>query len=124
MQRKFTMAFHVPGSLSANLNIRTTINSDCELRHVSAVGSNANDATIDIGTSADTDGFLDGGANGDSNTPAEFELADFNGALITTQGKDYPRLSDGDILVIVVDYDGASGTAADDFTLVLTFAEG
>ena len=45
-------------------------------------------------------------------------------ALLTTAGKDYPRLNDGDVFVATLDYDGASGTAAQNVTIVLTFAEG
>ena len=124
MQRKFVQTFHVPGALSANMDVRFTIPSPCELRHVSAVASNDSDATLALGTSADTDGFLAACVIGDSGTPVEKELADFDGALLTEAGKDYPRLSDGDVFVVTVDYDGASGTAGEDVTIVLTFAEG
>ena len=114
MLRKFTHPYHIPGTLSANLNIRFTIPSDCTLLHVSAVASNDSDATLALGTSADTDGFLAACVIGDSNTPVEKAIADFDGAL----------LSDGDIFVATLDYDGAAGTAAADVTPVFTFAEG
>jgi hypothetical protein len=122
MNRVFQVPFHVPGTLAANLSIRWTAPFDCQLVHVSAVGSNANDATLAIGTSADTDGFVTAYAIGDSGTPAEKEaLTDFDGALA---GSQFPHISDGDILVLTLDYDGAAGTAADDVTIVLTFTEG
>jgi hypothetical protein len=124
MHRKFVMAFHVPGSLAANVDLRFTVPSDCTLVHVSAVASNDSDATLALGTSADTDGFLAACVIGDSATPVEKEIADFDGALLSDAGGEHPRLSDGDVFVATVDYDGASGTAADDFTLVLTFQEG
>ncbi|MFN2152864.1 MAG: hypothetical protein ACK2T5_14770 [Anaerolineales bacterium] len=124
MLNKFSHAFHIPGTLAANLNIRFTVPSDCCLVHVSAVASNDSDATITLGTSADTDGFLAACVIGDSATPVEKERADFDGALLTDAGKENPRLSDGDIFVIVLDYDGSAGTAADDVTIVLTFTEG
>ena len=124
MQRKFSHAFHVPGTLSANLNIRFTVPTDCCLVHVSAVASNDSDATLALGTSADTDGFLEACVIGDSATPVEKAIADFDGALLTFAGSEPPRLADGDVFVVVLDYDGASGTAANDFTLVLTFVEG
>ena len=126
MQRKFQQAYHIPGTLSADLNIRSTVPSNCTLVHVSAVASNDSDALITIGTSADADGFLASCVIGDSNTPVEKDLGDFDGALLTLGASDdeYPRLSDGDILVIALDYDGDGGTAADDVTIVLTFAEG
>ena len=122
MNRVFQVPFHVPGTLAANLSIRWTAPFDCQLVHVSAVGSNANDATLAIGTSADTDGFVTAYAIGDSGTPAEKEaLTDFDGALA---GSQFPHISDGGILVLTLDYDGAAGTAADDVTIVLTFTEG
>ena len=124
MQRKFTHAFHVPGTLSANLNIRFTVPSDCCLVHVSAVGSNANDGLLTLGTSADTDGWLASCAIGDSNTPVEKAIANFDGALLSDAGNEPPRAVDGTIVVAILDYDGAAGTATDDFTLVLTFVEG
>jgi hypothetical protein len=124
MLNKFTKAFHIPGTLTANINIRFTIPSPCSLVHVSAVASNDSDATMALGTSADTDGFLAACVIGDSNTPVEKQRADFDGALLTDAGKENPRLADGDIFVITIDYDGSSGTAADDLTLVLTFTEG
>ena len=65
MQRKFTHAFHIPGTLSADLNIRFTVPSNCSLVHVSAVASNDSDATLAIGTSADTDGYLAAATIGD-----------------------------------------------------------
>jgi hypothetical protein len=95
--------------------------------HVSAVCSDANPFGINIGTSADTDGFLTKQSSGYSNTPAEFDRDDFAGALLTYAGDEYPRFSDGDIIVIEVDYNyngGGSGAACDDATIVLTFQEG
>ena len=124
MHRKFVQTIHVPGSLAANMDVRWTVPSDCTLVHVSAVASNDSDATLALGTSADADGFLEACVIGDSQTPVEKEVADFDGALLSDAGNEHPRLSDGDIFVATVDYDGASGTAADDLTLVLTFQEG
>ena len=124
MHRKFVMACHVPGSLAANDALRYSVPSDCTLVHVSAVASNDSDATLALGTSADTDGFLTACVIGDSGTPVEKAVANFDGALLSDAGNEHPRLSDGDVFVATVDYDGASGTAADDLTLVLTFQEG
>ena len=122
MNRVFQTAFHIPGTLAANLNIRWTAPFNCQLIHVGAVGSNANDAELTVGTSADTDGYIEAFAIGDSNTPVEKEaLTDFDGALASSQ---YPHIADGTILVLVLDYDGDGGTAADDVTIVLTFTEG
>ena len=109
MLNKFTKAFHIPGTLSANLDMRFTIPSPCSLVHVCAVASNDSDATMALGTSADTDGFLAACVIGDSQTPVEKERAEFDGALLTDAGKENPRLADGDIFVITIDYDGCAG---------------
>lgn len=120
MQRKFTMAFHVPGTLSADLSIVFTAPSPCQLVHVSSVGSNS--GLLTIGTTTDPDGYIASHSIGDSDVPVEKEaLTDFDGALADSQ---YPHIADGDIVQAVLDHDGASGTATDDFTLVLTFLEG
>jgi hypothetical protein len=124
MLRKFQNTIHIPGTLTADLDIRFTAPSGCHLVHVSAVASNDSDATMALGTSSDTDGFLAAATIGDSQTPKEFDLDDFDGALLTEAGKDYPEIDDGDVFIITIDYDGATGTAAADLTIVLTLQEG
>ncbi len=124
MIRKFVHTFHVPASLSADMDIKFTVPSDCSLVHVSAVASNDSDALITIGTSADADGWLASCVIGDSSVPVEKAVADFDGALLSDAGNEPPRAVDGTIVAIALDHDGAGGTAADDFTLVMTFVEG
>ena len=124
MQRKFTHAFHVPGTLSADINIRFTAPSDCSLVHVSAVASNASNALITIGDSDDADEYLTSSDVGDSNVPAEFDGNDFVDTSGVTHDRYYPRIADGKVVCIAVDHDGDSGTAAADLTIVLTFVEG
>jgi hypothetical protein len=122
MQRKFQQAYHIPGTLSANVDIRFIVPSDCTLVHVSAVASNDSDATLAVGPATDTDGYITAYAIGDSLTPNEKEgLSDFDGAVANGQ---YPHIADGTIVVLALDYDGAAGTAAQDVTIVLTFVEG
>jgi len=113
----FTIPIHVPGSLSADLDIRFTAPFDFTIEHVSAVTSNDSDATIKIGTSSDDDEFLEECVVGDSQVPVEKGRTDF----VDDQ---FPRIEDGDVVVISVDYDGGSGTAGDDLTIVLTCAKG
>jgi len=117
MQRVFQQSYHVPGTLAANVNIRFTVPMDCQLVHVSAVASNNSDATLALGSSADTAAYLVAAVIGDSNTPVEFAKANF-------VGTEFPHIVDGTIFVATLDYDGSSGTAAADVTLVLTFTEG
>jgi len=122
MNRVFVTAFHVPGTLAADLTIKWTAPFDCQLIHVQAVGSNANDATLTVGDSTDPDGYVTAFAIGDSGTPVEKEAtSDFAGALA---GSQYPHITNGTIIHLVLDHDGAAGTAADDVTIVLTFTEG
>ena len=124
MQRTFQQAYHVAGTLAANLAITFTAPCDCTLLHVSAVGSNANDGLLTIGDSADADEYLTSSSIGDSHTPVEFDGGDFVDTSGNTHTRYYPRIADGTIVKIALDFDGAGGTATEDFTLVLTFAEG
>jgi hypothetical protein len=120
MQRKFVQAFHVPGELGADLNIRWTAPSDCTLVHVSAVSSDADAAGLTIGTSVTAAAYLAKCSAGVSNTPVEKARTDF-------VGTQYPQISDGDIVAIAVDYNyagGGSASASSDVTIVLTFQEG
>ena len=122
MNRVFQQSYHIPGTLSADIAIKFTAPFDCQLVHVSAVASNDSDATLAVGSSADTDGYITAGVIGDSNTPVEKEaLTDFDGALASSQ---YPHITDGTIVTADLDYDGATGTAAQNVTIVLTFTEG
>jgi hypothetical protein len=125
MLGKFTHAFHVPGTLSADLNIRFKAPTDCQLVHVSAVGSNGYAAGLEVGDATDADGYLTKYSIGVSNTPVEKEaISDFSGALA---GSQYPRISDGDVVALTLDYDyngGGAANASADVTIVLTFVEG
>ena len=123
-QRVFQQAYHVPGTLAANVDIKFTAPFDCTLLHVSAVASNDSDATLTIGDSSDADEYLQSTTIGDSGTPAEFDGDDFVDTAGVQHSRYYPRIADGTIVAIALDYDGSSGTAAHDFTIVLTFAEG
>jgi hypothetical protein len=114
---KFALAFHIPGTLAANISMYWTAQADCQLIHVSANGSNANNGILDIGPTADTDGYLDGVDIGDSNSPIEFGRSSFVGG-------EFPHIVKGTVVALSLDYDGAGGTATHDFTVVLTFTEG
>ena len=113
----FTVSYHTAGALAANHTFVFTAPFDCQLVHVSAVGSNANNGIIDIGPSTDTDGYLDAKDIGDSSVPAEFDQNDFVGG-------EFPHIVKGTIVIASLDYDGAGGTATQNFTLVMTFVEG
>jgi hypothetical protein len=116
--KHFGRTIHVPGALTADLDIRLSVPVDCRLKRVSAVASNDSDATLAIGISTDTDSILTAATIGDSQTPVTKDVSDW--ATTNPTGD----LDQGDILVLTVDYDGASGTAAQDLTIDLDFIEG
>jgi hypothetical protein len=125
MQRKFVQAFHVPGTLGADLAIVWTVPSDCTLKHVSAVGSNAYGAGLEVGTTGDANGYITKYTIGVSSTPVQKEAeSDFDGALANSA---YPHITDGTVMKLTLDYNyngGGSANASADVTIVLTFIEG
>ncbi len=110
--------FHVPGTLAANINIRWKAANNFRIQKVSSVASNDSDATLELGISTDTNSILVAAVIGDSNVPVEKSRSDF--ASTNTTG----AVTKGEIVVIALDYDGATGTAAADFTCVITVLEG
>lgn len=112
------LCFHVPGTLSANLDIRWKAAFDGRIKHISAVASNDSDATLMVGVSTDTDEILAAATIGDSQVPVEKTCANWASTNPTA------AFSKGETLVLTVDYDGSSGTAADDLTIVITLLEG
>ncbi len=111
-------SFHVPGTLAANVDVRFAVPVDCRLVHVSAVASNDSDATMTIGDSSDTDSILASTTIGDSGVPAAFDRDDWASTNETAE------FAKGDVAVLTVDFDGSSGTAAADLTVVITALEG
>lgn len=120
----FSVSWHVHGTLAANASFRWVAPFNCSLVHAQAVASNDSDATIIIGTSADDNGFLTSTTIGDSGTPAEWDLDDWDGALVADPGNDYPHITNGTIVLVTLDFDGSSGTAAQNVDIHLTFSEG
>ena len=112
------LCFHVPGAMTADLDIRWAAAYDGRAKHISAVTSNDSDATIAFGVSTDTDEILAASTIGDSQTPVEKTAA--NWATTNSSG----QFSKGEVLVLTVDYDGSSGTAGEDLTVVITLLEG
>jgi len=122
MIREFEKCFHINGAMTAAANIRWNAPDDCQLLHVSGVTSNDAATTIEIGdetTAALHLASYDIGAG--ANTVHERGDNSAFGDFATGQ---YPRISDGDTVVIAVDHDGDTGTSGADLTLVLRFAEG
>jgi len=115
---RVTYAFHVPGTLAANVSIVFTLPFDAQLVHLSAVGSNGNNGILDLGYVGALEAYVKDLDIGDNNAPAECEDPD------DFVGSNFPHIAAGTILAASLDYDGAGGTATHDFTLVLTFTEG
>ena len=115
--REFQVGFHITGTLAANASIVWTAPFDCQLVHISAVGSNANNGLMTIGNTSTADAYLTSASIGDSNVPVEFARSSF-------VGTEFPHIADGTVLAVALDYDGAGGTATANFTLVLTFTVG
>src|SRR5687768_13634281 len=109
---------HYHGTLAADATYRWKTPFDCILQHVSAVASNNSDATLKFGTSSDDDEIMTATAIGDSGAPAEFTAS--NWAATNPTG----RLDKGDVFLATLDFDGASGTAAQNVSLTFTFTEG
>jgi len=112
------LCFHVPGTLAANINIRWKAGNNFRIQKVSSVASNDSDATLELGISTDTNSILAAAVIGDSNVPVEKTRSDFVSTNPTG------AVTKGEIVVITLDYDGAAGTAAADFTCVVTVLEG
>lgn len=111
---RLVWSFHITGTLAANVNARWKVPASCHVEHISAVASNASDATLTFGISTDTDSILAAANVGDSGVPAEFEDGDW---AVTNEEA---ALVNGQTAVLLVDYDGAAGTAAADLTVVIT----
>jgi hypothetical protein len=123
MNNYFLLPVHLHGTLAADASWRWAAPFDCQLIHVSAVASNNSDATLKVGSSADDDGYLTAFAIGDSGTPAEKDWGDFDGALLSEAGE-FPHIAKGTILLCTLDFDGSSGTAGQNVSVVLTFTPG
>lgn len=119
---RFTVLVHLHGTLAANAEGRFQLPCPASLVEVSAVGSNANDATLVVGTSGDVDGILTAFAIGDSGTPVVKAFGDFDGAL--ADGVSPTHLADNTIVDWDLDFDGSSGTAAANVSILFTFLEG
>lgn len=113
----FTISYYIPGTLAANHVLEFVAPFDCQLVHAQAHQSNDGSATLKIGTSSDDDAYLAEAAIGDSNAPAEWDRDNF-------VGTQFPHIADGTVVVLTLDYDGASGTAAQNAQILLTLCEG
>lgn len=112
------LTFNAPGQLSANTFFHFKAPFDMILEKVSAICDASDSFILDIGTTADTDAYLDGvTVTGSATAATEYDEDDFvNG--------DHPRIAAGTDVAINVDYDGGAGGDAANVCIVLTLAEG
>jgi hypothetical protein len=122
MLRGFPVCFALPGTITSDATWFFEAPCDLTLRAVSACANNASTAAVNVGTAADPDGYLDDEDLGDSDNPAIYDLDDFDGALVTNQGDDYPHITKGTAIAVNLDVDGSTDPV--DPTIVLWFTEG
>lgn len=119
---RFVVPVHLHGTLAANAQGTFQLPCAATLVEISACASNDSDATLQVGTSADADGIMTAVAIGDSGTPAVKNASAFDGALADATNP--LHLADNTIVSWVLDYDGSSGTAGQNVTILFTFLEG
>ncbi len=113
----FTVSFYIPGTLAGNHSIHFKLPVDAQLIHVSQANTAATDAILDIGYTGALEAYAADLACGDSSVASEKDQSDF-------VGSQYPHISKGTNIILTLDYDGSSGTAAANYTVVLTFTQG
>ncbi len=114
----FTIPIIVPGTLTADVAFRFQAPFDMQLVKVTAGCDNALTFILDIGTQADPDAYLDEvTVTGATATTTELDRDDF-------VGDQYAYISDGDEVVLTIDFDGGGGNDSANISIVLWFYEG
>ena len=115
---RFTVSYHTAGTLAANHSFIFKLPFDAQLIGVSAAASNASSGILDVGYTGALEAYVKNMDIGDSSVAAVHdEPGDF-------EGDNFPHIAAGTNIIASLDYDGAGGTAAADYTLVLVFTEG
>ena len=115
---RFAVSYHTAGTLAANHSFIFKFPFPVQLISVSAAASNASSAILDVGYTGALEAYLLNMDVGDSNVAA---IKDENSDFV---GGEFPHIAAQTNIIATLDYDGASGTAAADFTLVMVFTEG
>lgn len=113
-----TVCCYIPGTLAANHTLEFKFPFDVSLLAVSLSGSNSNSCVVDIGNTSDADIYADGIDCGDSEVAT---IHNDDGDFVDSV---YPHIVADTNIILTVDYDGAGGTAVDDFCAVLFFSKG
>ncbi len=119
---RYPVTIHLHGTLAANAQGYCQLPGPMTLVEIMAVAANDSAATLQVGTLASAAGIMAAAVIGDSGTPVVYGPADFDGAL--ADGVNPLHLADNTILAWVLDFDGASGTAAQNVTIMFTLLEG
>ena len=115
---RFTVSYHTAGTLAANHSFIFMVPFDCQLISVSAAASNASSGILDVGYTGALEAYVADMDVGDSSVAA---ILDEPGDFVDDN---FPHIAALTNIICTLDYDGAGGTAAADFTLVLVFSEG
>jgi hypothetical protein len=110
---------HFHGTMAANGLFRWKTPCGLTLVHVSAGSSVDTNATVAVGNTGTNQSaaYMAAKDVGDAAAVNEYDRADFvNG--------EHPHIPAGTDLLVTVDFDGSSGTAAQNCSVVLTFLEG
>jgi hypothetical protein len=109
---------HFHGTMAANGTFRWETPAALTLTHVSAASSVDTNATVAVGnTGTNKEAAYMAAKDVGDQTAAEYVRDDFVNA-------EYPHIPKGTVLLVTVDFDGSSGTAAQNCSVVLTFEEG
>jgi hypothetical protein len=117
---------HLHGTLAANASGRFKIPLAATLKEVQGSASNDSSALLDFGTAADPDGILSAVAIGDSEAILTFDNDDWDGDLYTAAdpsggNSENLQYAEDTVFEWMLDYDGASGTAAQNVSLHFIF---
>jgi hypothetical protein len=118
---KMLLTAHLHGTLAANAQGCFLLTAPATLIEAQAVASNDSSAKLQVGLGSEADGLMTAQAIGQSSAPASWGRGDFDGALATDG--ECPHIAKGDLVTWLLDFDGASGTAAQNVDIVLTFLE-
>lgn len=111
-ERVISFCFNNVGALSADYIWYVKLPFSVTLQSVSAVGSNATNATIAVGNDSSAAAYMAAKAVGQSGSPARYTRADFVGGSA--------HVPKDTVLKVTVDFDGASGTAVQNLNVVIT----
>lgn len=114
----FPVSIFIPGTLTADVHYEFIAPFDMQLVRISGNCDAATSFILDVGTTADTDAYLDAQTvTGNATTSTEFDKDDFVGG-------EPIHIAKGTYVVATVDYDGGAGTDAAGVSILLVFTEG